>query len=1468
MTNSRRTIADLRPGDHVCQLYETEEEGWAVLVPFLRQGLTRGEKVIHVAGGPDSEAVLEGLRNREFDPQPYLDSGQLAIYTSSDVHARVGTFDLDRLLHLAREQVTQALEEGYTALRAAGEMTWALQEVAASGRLLEYETKVNDFLASNRCLALCQYDRRRFEPGVLLDLLRAHPTVLIGTELCDNFYHIPPRELLGPNAARVELQLWLEHLVGHKQSTERAAKDALERDLTARVYEAISQGAEMEEIVRLVAEGTRALFDADAATLYFLDDGGKRLLTPVHPLMDEQTRQKIEELTGIRISHAPLSLVEGGYFWKVINERQTLLIADPREIETLLAEVLTEYPTLEAQVHSIARPLGYHSVLAAPVVIGGRPVGVMGLASRTSLDEDDRDRFERLAAQMSLAVERAQARKREHRLLENLSLVWDIGRRARGILDVEVLLQDTAEAIYRYFGYHGIEIDLVDPEKGELVVAAIAGIYEDRPPVRTRRAISRERGIMDWVALHGQTLLVNDVSKEPRYVALFPQTRSELCVPIGHEGEVIGVLNVESASPNAFDEASVVAMESLADHLAAAIENARLYEEQQHRAEEATLLLEIANAINSTLRLTNILKKVAVRAARACKADRCTILLLDRRGEAVVPVMSQLASGHLDRKMWRRFKSLRRPWRIADSAEVQQTVQKRCPLFIPNALDSSLPRPFVEPFEVGSVLLVPLVSRKQVIGLMALDRAEADRPFSDKQVDLAVTIGAQAAMAIANASLYEEVQKRLIREQRLTELAHTLGGEIELRTIIPRLLPVLVKLTGADAGTVALLDPERNVVTYPYNYNLPGPLTGTEVPADTGLAGHVMRVRQPVLLDDYREHPDALQPWVEAGVRSMLGIPLVAGDEIVGALGLFSLGEVHPFEPEAVTIAEAAGRLAAVAIQRAHLFEAEQRRRREAETLREAALALTTSLEPDQVIDHILAQLQEVVPYDSASVQLLREGRLEIVGGRGFPNLEELVGITFDPDREDNPNHHVLRSRAPFIVDDASAEYAGFRRAPHAPAKIRSWLGVPMLVGERLIGMIALDKREPGFYTAAHARLAEAFAAQAAVALENARLYRELRDYADRLEERVQERTTELRQERERIQAILDAAGQGVIVTDENGAIQYMNRAAEAITGFSADEVIGQHPKTWYGGQQPVRSYAHMAQTITAGEVWRGEMVLRRKDGSLYDAEFTIAPIPGEGDRPTGFVGILEDITPLKELDRLKTQFISDAAHELRTPVTTIKLYVSLLQREGQPEKRADYIKLLTQETDMMAQLVEDLLDLSRMEAGVAAFNPEPLDLNEVAREVVDRHVERAGQGGLTLRFEPAPHLPEVLADRDQIERMLTNLVVNAINYTPSGGLVTVRTAAAGGAVEVSVADTGHGIPAEEQERIFERFYRGSTARETRVAGTGLGLAIVREIVNMHDGEIAVESEMGRGSTFTVRLPAHPSSSVNSQAHQ
>lgn len=225
----------------------------------------------------------------------------------------------------------------------------------------------------------------------------------------------------------------------------------------------------------------------------------------------------------------------------------------------------------------------------------------------------------------------------------------------------------------------------------------------------------------------------------------------------------------------------------------------------------------------------------------------------------------------------------------------------------------------------------------------------------------------------------------------------------------------------------------------------------------------------------------------------------------------------------------------------------------------------------------------------------------------------------------------------------------------------------------------------------------------------------------------------------------------------------------------------------------------------------------------------------------------------LTELDRLKSKFVSDVSHELRTPATSLSLYISLME-SGKPEKRDHYFKALKEQAARLNTLIEDILDLSRLDAESVAVQLAPIDLNAIVMGVVENLRPGAEEAGLALSLDAAPHLPLVRGDRKQITQVVVNLAANAVKYTPVGQ-VRVRTQADAAWVCLEIQDTGQGIDAEDIPHVFERFYRGRRTVQGNVPGSGLGLAIVKEIVEAHGGEIEVDSVVGQGSTFRLRLP-------------
>jgi two-component system phosphate regulon sensor histidine kinase PhoR len=357
------------------------------------------------------------------------------------------------------------------------------------------------------------------------------------------------------------------------------------------------------------------------------------------------------------------------------------------------------------------------------------------------------------------------------------------------------------------------------------------------------------------------------------------------------------------------------------------------------------------------------------------------------------------------------------------------------------------------------------------------------------------------------------------------------------------------------------------------------------------------------------------------------------------------------------------------------------------------------------------------------------------------------------------------------------------------------------------------------------------------------------------LEQRVEERTAELHASKERVEAVLSSVGDGVFVTDLNGIILTVNRAFENQSGYSAADIVGQQMFSLVKDHEDQEREAEIRSALESQFNWSGELMAQRKGGHLYDIHLTIAPVRNQEGEIMGYVGSQRDITQSKELERLKDQFILEVSHELRTPVTNMGLYAELLER-GKPEKKVEYLTILRSEINQLMRMIEDILDLSRLEVGKykkASFSM--VDMNLLAEQVVAAHTPLAQEAGLELIFLPEENLPRISGEQNQLARVLTNLISNAIRYTPSG-FVQVKTSLDDRGLCVEVKDTGIGIDQADMPHLYERFYRGKTVSQSKIIGSGLGLTIIKEIVELHDGQIQCESAVGQGTTFRVWLPA------------
>jgi two-component system, OmpR family, phosphate regulon sensor histidine kinase PhoR len=364
---------------------------------------------------------------------------------------------------------------------------------------------------------------------------------------------------------------------------------------------------------------------------------------------------------------------------------------------------------------------------------------------------------------------------------------------------------------------------------------------------------------------------------------------------------------------------------------------------------------------------------------------------------------------------------------------------------------------------------------------------------------------------------------------------------------------------------------------------------------------------------------------------------------------------------------------------------------------------------------------------------------------------------------------------------------------------------------------------------------------------------------------RLREKIEDLEHERSKVTAILDGMVEGVIAVDGHEHIFLMNERARII--FNLGAVRGERkPFLEVIRNAELHEVFRASHAAAPGEVVRREISLTLPPGRVLQVHGVPLRL---GGGETGVIIVLHDISELRRLEQVRTEFVANVSHELRTPLTAIHGYVETLLGGAleEPENARRFLEIVNRQTERLGRLIDDLTELSNIELGKVSLRLAPTRLDEVLDSVFAVILPRARAGQVSVTAETPPGLSAVKADHDRLAQILINLVDNAVKYTPGGGAVTVRAMEREpGVVEISVADTGVGIPSSDLPRITERFYRVDRARSRELGGTGLGLAIVKHLVLAHGGHLMIESEMGLGTTVRFTLPVSESTGADSVA--
>jgi diguanylate cyclase (GGDEF)-like protein len=440
----------------------------------------------------------------------------------------------------------------------------------------------------------------------------------------------------------------------------------------------------------------------------------------------------------------------------------------------------------------------------------------------------------------------------------------------------------------------------------------------------------------------------------------------------------------------------------------------------------------------------------------------------------------------------------RQPWFPGQTFDLLETpalrwmAEQRQPLVVSDTRSASGLLRLDVKGRYGSWAAAPIVMQGQVVAFFALEKIEVGF-YRAEHAGLLGLYASQAGLALQNARLFTEALAALEREGNLNQVTWAISSNLDLPTILQNVVRLATELAQADAGALAILSLDGQELDYPFLFNLPASLANASDPRGRGLAWNVIDGRKSHLLPDYSQFPSASPAWIEAGVHAVVSVPLVAGDTCVGCLGLFSYNPEKRFSQRDLALMESVGRQAGIAIQNARLFEAAERRAREAETLRLAMGEVTSALEFDRVLSKILKHLRNVVPYDSAVVFLTEGEAVRAVAGSGLSTRNQVINHTF-------PGNNALfseirrgRSR-PLIIQDAQVDprFERWGNATHT----HGWMGLPLRARGELIGFLTVDSKQVGAYHPQDAALVQAFADEVAIAISNASLFRQVQHLA------------------------------------------------------------------------------------------------------------------------------------------------------------------------------------------------------------------------------------------------------------------------------------------------------------------------------------------------------------------------------------
>jgi GAF domain-containing protein len=1330
------------------------------------------------------------------------------------------------------------------------------------------------------------------ESRTLLAVPLLRKGISIGTILIRRFRVAPFTEkqiaLLKTFADQAVIAIENVRLFRELEARNRDLTEALEQQTaTSRILEVIaSSPTDVQPVLDAVTQSAARLCDATDAVIVRVDGESLNTVANYGPLAASST--------------PPFNRtsIPG----RAIIDRQTIHIHD-----------LASVPEDDLRSR-FARRHGVRTVLATPLLREGISIGAI-LIRRTELrpfTDKQVALLKTFADQAVIAIENVRLFKEiEERnvelreALEHQTATAEVlGIISRSPTDVQPVLDAIVESAARVCGIDDVVLRLHEGDsmvsRGHIGSIPIAHVELDMEEPRFR-----------WMREHG-TLHIPDARTQNDFPMLGPvgNFRTWLAVPLRQKGELIGVLIARRTEMRPFTPAQIKLLETFADQAVIAIENVRLFNELKEALEQQTATSQILGVIaSSPTNIQPVLDAIVQSAARVCGSDDATIRLVEGDDMFLAAHFGTIPIGGPGRG------SLQ--WRSVGNEALFERRTIHIPDLQAEA--EKYPESSHMGHGIRTFLATPLLREGAAIGVISIRRKEVKpftdkqvallKTFADQAVIAIENVRLFQELQERNAELREALEHQ-------TATAEVLGiisrSPTDVQPVLDAIVESAARVCGIDDVVLRLQDGNA---TIPRAHFGPIPILHRGISIDAPEFRWI-REHGTLHVPDARAAQNDFPGLGVSGFRSVLGAPLRQQGNLIGALNARRM-EVRPFTPAQIKLLETFADQAVIAIENVRLFnELDTRNRQLTEALEQQTTtseilqviaSSPTDLQP--VFDAIIVSAARLCESSFAALHRLDGQVLTFEAHHGMTETEiqETRGRFPRPlDRDTFVGRAILDQKIAHVDDIRSVpDY----RVTEGQRSFHTVLAVPLLRDGKAVGGIGLWRREVRPFSAKQIALVETFANQAVIAIENVRLFQELQERTQQLVESVEEMkalsevgqvvssSLDLETVLETIVArAVDLSGTdcGVIYEFDQAAQEFSLRAshqmeAEAVEALRTARIrlgegaTGQAASTRAPVQipdstqdssrtvsrvRPVLNRLGYRSLLTVPilreqEIMGGLTVWRREVGE-FDPEVTnllqtFATQSALAIQNARLFREIEDKSrQIEAASRHKSEFLANMSHELRTPLNAIIGFSEVLGERlfGElNEKQAEYTEDILSSGRHLLSLINEILDLSKVEAGRMELELATFDLPLAIDNARTFVRERATTHGITLDLTLDERLGDFVGDERKIKQILLNLLSNAVKFTPKGGRIGITAKQSNGAVEISVTDTGVGIAPEDQAKVFEEFRQVGSDYEHKREGTGLGLTLAKKFVELHGGKIWLTSEAGKGSSFTFSLP-------------